>query len=220
MKVKGAILTLAVWAVSCSSPVNLDLEILEKSDTLPLPVDSTTLYFPSIEPGADIGANAVRAYANPYFSRILFILNEPVLKDYRGQKEVYRFSWLRSFSQPVVIRVEKHVENIRLYAKVSIGNSGYDPGKIRFDTAIIVRQEHIDTINSRLSSAGFWSLGAQSQNEIGLDGAEWIVEVYKDNRYHVVARWMPLKGNSFRQIGEYFISISGIRNETDGIDDY
>jgi hypothetical protein len=58
----------------------------------------------------------------------------------------------------------------------------------------------------------------ETRDNTGTDGSEWIIEVYKDNQYHMVVRWTPDKGTAFRKIGEYLISISQIQNEMTGRD--
>jgi hypothetical protein len=219
LKVQVVIFLLVMSAVSCRSPVNFESEIIEKSDTLPLPFDSTTLYFQSVGKGGT-EVNLVRANVNPYYSWMLYKFNEPVLKDYHGSKEVYRFTWLRSFNHPVVVRVEKHAEIISISGNVSNGAGGFGPGEIIFDTTFSGTLEHIDTISGILSSAGFWSLDTESKDNIGLDGSKWIIEAYKNHQYHVVVRWSPAKGIAFRRIGEYLISISGIKNENGEDIDY
>jgi len=73
----------------------------------------------------------------------------------------------------------------------------------------------MDSINYRLEIAKFWALQTES-NIAGNDGSEWIIEVFKNNRYHMVVRWSPDNGTDFRRIGEYLLSVSAIRNETNG----
>jgi hypothetical protein len=151
---------------------------------------------------------------------MLFTLREPVLKDYNGNKEIYRFTWLRSFDHPAVVRLEKQGDIVRLFSKVSDGAAGYRPGKVFFDTSFSLTQRQVDTINIKLDSAKFWTLQTESRENTGTDGSEWIVEVYKDKNYHMVVRWTPMEGTAYRKIAEYLLSISQIKNETDGHDYY
>jgi hypothetical protein len=220
MRLPVVILSLFILAASCGEPIDERSEFPNTLDTLPLPLDSTTLYFPSGDAGVNTHMNSVGASENPWYSYMLTAFNEPVLKDYQGNREVYRFTWLRSFDHPVVVRVEKHAEIISISGKVSNGAGGYRPGEIIFDTTFNGTLEHIDTISSILSSAGFWSLGTESRDNIGLDGSKWIIEAYRNNQYQVVVRWSPAKGIAFRRIGEYLISISGIKNENGADMDY
>lgn len=76
--------------------------------------------------------------------------------------------------------------------------------------------KQVDTFNSKLDGAKFWNLQTESREEKGKDGSEWIIEAYKDKRYHMVVRWTPEKGSAFRSIGEDLFSISQIKNEMIG----
>ena len=64
----------------------------------------------------------------------------------------------------------------------------------------------------KINEINFWNLSTESRDDAGLDGSEWIVEVVKDNKYHMVTRWTPGKGRqgNFRSVGEYLISLSKI----------
>jgi len=150
---------------------------------------------------------------------MLFALKEPILKDYKGDKEIYRFTWLRTFNHPVSIRLEKQNNVVRLFSKVCNGAGGYEPGKIMFDTSFDLTEKEVDAISTRLATANFWSLQTDKRDENGMDGSEWLIEVFKNNNYHMVVRWTPEEHTTFRAIGEYLISISQIKNETNE-DDY
>jgi len=166
----------------------------------------------------DTTRDALDTFVNSWYSHMLFALREPVLKDYKGDKEIYRFTWLRSFNHPAVIRLEKQGDIVRLFSKVSNGAGGYEPGKIILDTTLSVTQKQVDTIKQKIELANFWTLQTESRDTNGLDGSEWIIEVYKNGNYHMVVRWTPEKGTNFRAIGEYLFSISQIRNEMTGRD--
>lgn len=187
-----------------------------KFDTLPIPIDSTTFYFKTKPIWQDTTNNAVDSFANSWYSKMLFALHEPVLKNYYGDKEIYRFTWLRTFNHPVSVRLEKQGDIVKLFSKVCEGAGGYEPKNIIFDTTINLTQKQIDTTNIKLENANFWTLQTESREDNGMDGSEWIIEVFKNNKYHIVVRWTPEKGTSFRSIGEYLFSISKIQNELTG----
>ncbi len=147
---------------------------------------------------------------------MLFALKEPILKDYNGSKEIYRFTWLRTFHHPISIRLEKQAGIVKLFSKVCDGSGGHNPGKIIVDTTINLTQKQVDTTNIQLNNAGFWTLQTELTEDSGMDGSEWIIEVYKNKQYRMVVRWTPEKGTTFRTIGEYLISISAIKNEMTG----
>jgi hypothetical protein len=220
LKALFSILTLVILATSCATPTDKKKPADNNFDTLPLPADSTTFYFKTKSNWLDTTRDALDTFVNSWYSHMLFALEEPVLKDYEGDKEIYRFTWLRSFNHPAVIRLEKQGDIIRLFSKVSNGAGGYEPGRIIFDTTLILTHNEIETINARLDSAKFWTLQTESRDDNGRDGSEWIIEVSKNGKYHMVVRWTPMRGTAFRAIGEYLISISQIKNELGENDDY
>ncbi|WP_147205214.1 hypothetical protein [Segetibacter aerophilus] len=206
------------FTASCLTATDKTIQGNTRFDTLPLPADSATFYFKIKTNWQDTTRDALDTFVNTWYSKMLFALKEPVLKDYKAGKEVYRFTWLRTFNHPVVIRLEKQGDIVRLFSKVSDGAGGYEPGKIIFDTTVNLTSKQIDTINSRLDTAKFWLLQTEANNNNGNDGSEWIIEVYKDKHYHMAVRWTPDKGTAFRSIGEYLLSILQIKNEMTGRD--
>ena len=68
---------------------------------------------------------SVEFFVNSWYSKMLFALHEPVLYSYMGKEELYHFTWLRTFDNPASIRIQKHGNNIRLFAKVSSAAGGF-----------------------------------------------------------------------------------------------
>jgi hypothetical protein len=220
LKAPFFILTLIILTSSCVTSTDKTDQADNKIDTLPLPIDSATFYFKTKANWQDTTRDALDSFVNSWYSHMLFALKEPVLKDYEGNKKVYRFTWLRSFNHPAVIRLEKQGNIVRLFSKVSNGAGGYEPGKIIFDTTLSLTQKQVDTLKQKLDIANFWTLQTETRDNNGKDGSEWIIEVLDDNQYHMVVRWTPTEGTAFRKIGEYLRSISQIKNETGEHDDY
>ena len=94
--------------------------------------DTIHLYFPLKEVGQDsiANANAIDTFMNCWYSEMLQALNEPILLGLDGDAEIYRFTWLRTFHNPIVIRIERKGGSIELTAKASNGAGGYKPGKL------------------------------------------------------------------------------------------
>jgi hypothetical protein len=148
---------------------------------------------------------------------MLFTLKEPILNNYRGDKEIYRFTWLRTFHHPVSVRIEKQNDTIRLFAKVCKGAGGYEPGSIIFDTTISIATNEWAFLKNKIVDTHFWQLKTENREDGGNDGSEWIIEAVEENKYHMVTRWTPSRerqGN-FRDIGEYLVKLSKIKVETD-----
>jgi hypothetical protein len=134
---------------------------------------------------------------------MLFALKEPIIKDYQGDKEIYRFTWLRTFHHPVSVRLEKQRDIIKLFAKVCDGAGGYEPKQIIFDTTITVTANEYNLLTKKVTDIGFRNLPTEKRDGNGMDGSEWIIEVVKDNKYHMVTRWTPSieRQGNFRSVG-------------------
>ena len=137
------------------------------------------------------------------------------MKNYQGDKEIYRFTWLRTFHHPVSVRLEKQGDIIKLFTKVCNGAGGYDPKQLIFDTTINATTEQFKTLIQKISNINFWNLTTEQRDDTGKDGSEWIIEAIKDNKYHMVTRWTPSvkRQGDFRSVGEYLISISKLTED-------
>ncbi|MEO5945743.1 MAG: hypothetical protein ABIP79_02930 [Chitinophagaceae bacterium] len=214
-----SILTLLMLATSCKTPADKSNQPATKFDILPLPIDSSAFYFKTKVSWQDTTADALDTFVNTWYSKMLFALKEPILKDYSGDKEIYRFTWLRSFHHPVSIRIEKQGDIIKLFTKVSKGAGGYEPEEIITDNTGDVTLQEYNLLLEKINSTKFWSLPTEMQDG-GTDGAEWIVEIIKNNRYHIVTRNTPFeeRHGNFRIIGEYLILLSKLdKKETEHI---
>lgn len=210
------ILLLLSVGVSCSSVKDKSIKENNDFDTLSAPLDSSILYFQTTLNSHDSTPNTLDSFENTLYSKMLFGLREPILSDYHGDKEIYRLTWLRTFHHPVSVRLEKQNEVIMLFSKVSNGAAGYEPGQLIFDTVLNVAKEQYKQLTRKLDEIGFWELPTEQPNDMVKDGSNWILEVVKDNNYHMVTRWNPRERvSNFRIVGEYLITISKIdSNET------
>lgn len=202
---------------SCKNSPDRGKDTLMKFDTLPIPVDSTVFYFDTKPDYKDTTANAITAFVNTWYSKMLFALKEPILKNYQGSKEIYRFTWLRSFNHPVSIRLEKQGDLIKLFTKVSNGAGGYVPGDLIVDKVTDVTLQEYYTLLEKIEETKFWSLPTEKE-EGSSDGSVWLIEVAKNNRYHLVTRRTPFveRYGNYRIIGEYLISLAKLdKKETE-----
>lgn len=209
------ITTIVLIAASCSLETSNKSNVENHLDTLPIPTDSAVLYFLSKARRQDTAINSLDGFVNSWYSKSLFTLREPVIYNSKSNREVYRFTWLRSFDNPISIRIEKHKEKITFFSKVANGAGGYNPGKLIIDTCFNISINDWTELNKRIDDAAFWTMSTESKERPGLDGAEWIIEALKDNKYHMVIRWSPFTNDqvNFRNIGEYLISVSKINIE-------
>lgn len=151
-------------------------------------------------PGAD-------DFANNWYSAQLEAMSEPVLKPTAGTR-TYRFTWLRTSSHPVAVRIVVTQERCMLYATELDGAGGHAPGKVFRRKTETLSPEQCDEFEQVIERSGFWRLPPRGDVE-GSDGSEWIVEGVA-SRYYVVSRWTPESG-PVRVIGERFLALAGWR---------
>jgi hypothetical protein len=94
-----------------------------------------------------------------------------------------------------------------LIVKKSSGEGGYDLGKIEKTETKTMNKSEIDVFLKLIETEKFWELPPRT-DEIGFDGARWLMEGLSNGTYHVVQRWSPKKG-SVRNIGLYLLGKSG-----------
>ena len=167
-----------------------------------------------------------------WFSYYLYRLQEPVLSNYPLGKEIYRLTWLRSFHPPVVIRMEKEGNRVRLTTKILSrtpelpGHRYADrDGSIHLtDTSIdipfrrnttkkipkAVYDEYMRLLREQralfISPLGF-------RDSLGSDGSEWILETHRPDGYYFIVRWSPEQTDPVRALGEYLIDLSDAKKE-------
>jgi hypothetical protein len=201
--------------VFCSSRVDDKSISSERIDAIPAAKDSTAFYFPLKDSSKDktYNDNSLDTFVNIWYSKMLFALNEPVLYNYTGNIEVYRFTLLRTFDNPVAVRLQSDGKDITLYSKVSNGASGYEPGEIILDTSIQVTKTEWNNFKSLISRTEFWRMPSNEDEKGGRDGSEWILEGMSSSNYHWVSRWSPSQKDysHYMEACEYLISLSRIQ---------
>ena len=148
-------------------------------------------------------------FINDWYGKHLKAMHEKSLLDVAGENiEVYRFLWLRTFHHPIFVRIERRQSEVKLFTKELDGAGGYEPGRIlRIDERTLTEAEWCEFLRL-LDKADYWKM--PTQNEVlGCDGAEWILEGLKENRYHAVDRWTPQTGE-FRAVCIYLLKLSGV----------
>ena len=152
-------------------------------------------YFPNLafDDNQQGNENRVQWYTNH-----LKALQEPsLLQDASSGKQAYRFLWLRSFHNPIAVRVDVNANGTSLLTvKVSNGQGGYEPGKLIKNSVIALSKDKTDSFLGHVDEVHFWNLPTREPktDTVGVDGAEWIIESIKDGTYKVVDRWSPEKG--------------------------
>lgn len=89
-----------------------------KTDKNNIPIDSNQFYFPMkiFQDPNNLVDNDTFIIA--WYSKHLRAMNEPLLFNKKESKQIFRFTWLRTFDNPVAIRIEKSQDNIVLSWKL------------------------------------------------------------------------------------------------------
>ncbi len=200
--------------ISCQEQINISTapnsEKIIVTDTSFIPKDSTTFYFPLKSFHDTSNTVGLDSFLVTWYSRQLFALREPVIYEDKSQNEIYRFTWLRTFHNPIAIRIEKHVDEYVLYWKLSNGAGGYDPGELSIAKQKILDKKTWQEFIRRLNQTDFWKLISKEVN-FGKDGSEWILEGKAENKYQVVDRWTPEENSRYYQCCNFLLSLTDLK---------
>ncbi len=183
-------------------------------------------------------SDSLRCYTDTFslkcFSFDLYKMQEPVLSNYYSGKETYRFTWLRSFDRPVVIRFDKSDTTIvittkELKSQVPLPFLGIMGTHLDEEGVTIIEKREFNIpyyINKtrRLPTVEYTEVTKMIDSlkllelpprlvTMGCDGAEWILEISNSKGYFYIQRWAPQVGDPVREIGEYMIESSDLKKE-------
>lgn len=175
-------------------------------------IDSIKAYFPKsglpkFHPGRD---GFLTDFCNIWYSSVLEGCHEPVLYNYHGTGEIYRFTWLRSFHLPVVIKIQKHHFDFIFTAKELRPEYKEFPEELHTTDSGFISFFKWYNFKNKLDKISFWELPVNDPEEQGMDGARWILEGYKDGKYHFIDRWSA-RGSDFGKACKYLIKISNLK---------
>jgi hypothetical protein len=172
----------------------LSICILTLLVSAPLTVNAQTSYFP---PRAFDEVSRNSDFMADWYSAELKVLGEASYLNAASNPAAhsYRFTWLRTFNQPIAIRLDiKEDGSAVLTTKVANGEGGYP----RSSTAIIentsrtLTSKQVNDFLDLVDKVNFWTAPSHiPRDQTGTDGSEWIIEAVHTGKYHVVARWTP-----------------------------
>jgi hypothetical protein len=168
-------------------------------DSTGVPVDPNVQYYPVELDSAKV----------PFFSKMLFAMFEPVLYNSNIDKESYRFLWLRTVKNPIMVRIEKQNDTIMLYTKATTGSGGVGPGRIRLSEAKVLTPKEWNEFLEIMKTCDFWNMPTVD-DEKKITGEQWILEGYKKDDFNLVEKWNPEVDDQFRIACEYLLNLSGI----------
>jgi hypothetical protein len=184
-----------------------------------VPSDSNQFYFPlktfrdssllKVFPDSSFYISHDRS-VNTRYSKNLFIMREPIVYMDKSQNEVFRFTWLRSFEEPIAIRIEKHDESYLIFWKSCSLNNDNNPAKLTVTKQKRIDKQTWDEFQSRISQIDFWYLKT-NENVFDNDGSHWILEGKTPEKYHVVDRWSPKNESAFYQCCDFLIELTNLK---------
>lgn len=182
--------------------------------------DSATrskLYFPLYRKIQDSikNVNALDTFTNLWYSAELTEFKEPNLYTYSGEDDVYRFTWLRSFHNPVVIRFQKHENEYILTTKEMPDNGKYIPNEFVVNSSQHLSTAKWDKLEFKLGRMNFWNMVTLDPEPRPMDGADWIFEAKVNGRYHFVTR--QFGEIDFRECCKYLLQLSKLKIREDDI---
>lgn len=173
-----------------------------------IPTDSSQFYFPLsvFQDSSSIGNDT---FIDRWYSEYLFTMREPIIFMDKSQNEIYRFTWLRTFHNPVAIRIEKQGDTYLLFWKLCNGQGGYDPGQLTVNEQKTIDKATWDEFKNKLNQIDFWHLKT-IEKVLGADGSQWVLEGKTPTQYHVVDRWAPNKKSNYYQCCDFLIGLTNL----------
>ncbi len=149
-----------------------------------------------------------------WYSKHLKTMKEPSLwrisKESKTKNEVYRFLWLRTFHHPVAVCLTVEQDGTgKLIGKMTSGAGGYAPGTLLTNKNISLTAVQVSSFLKQLEKLKFWEMPSKDKG-MGNDGAEWIIEGVKNQKYHLVDRWSPESGE-FRKAALMLFQFSELK---------
>ena len=204
----------------------LEAQSLRPSDLPPAVLSSQ--YFPF-----GVFDTSTHSSKDTWYAYTLSLLEEPPLFALRDNKslQVYRFLWLPSFHRPISVRLTVNPDGSGSIVTRSVdSHTGMltkvvsDTGKLVLDITSEVDRAQVQDVLEQLQRLAFWTMPteeaqAASQTSgttshgphiaIEVDGSQWILEGFRDGKYHVVDRWSP-KENSYSQFCKHLLHLGKV----------
>ena len=131
------------------------------------------------------------------YSYLLKKLEEPPLfrKAQNPSNETYRFLWLRTFHNPVAVRIEVQPDGTSLLTvKVADGEAGFPRTgrKLIQDSTRQLSRDQTEAFRKKVTTEGFWKAESRDRGKAAATDCDgWILEGSRSGEYHVVARAIP-----------------------------
>jgi hypothetical protein len=137
---------------------------------------------------------SLEKFVRTWYSLALYEMREPSLSCGASVPEQYRLLLLPTWGPPTAVRVTKVGKHPIFTAIALRGSGGYRLGEVALWRARRLSKQEGDELDATLIRADFWRTPTHDYDRYGGDGAQWILEGRKGDRYHVVDRWSPEDG--------------------------
>ena len=132
----------------------------------------------------------------------------PAPESGKSTQKVYRFTWLRSFDPPIIVRIQEGASGTLLMTASRLsGKGGYEPGTVDARVERALTASETGQFRRALAGANELKLKAVTC-DLGYDGAMWIFEAKDGGAYRYVNRWSPKSGR-MRALGTVMLSFTG-----------
>ncbi|MDI3469998.1 MAG: hypothetical protein OJF62_002061 [Pseudolabrys sp.] len=131
---------------------------------------------------------------------------KPLCRFRAEEDEAYRFFWRSSFDGHAVVHIGRWHHNIMLRPDTMMLRWGTGSTDSKAPRNLALSPADWQRLQHALDAAGFWSLAPHS-DEMGLDGADWLIEGRHGDSYHAVSRWSPT--GPIHDLGRVFFDLSG-----------
>ncbi len=181
----------------CSSEPQLEILGVEVAETCP--DDPNALFFPTGTFESDDLNPNINVVRN-WYSSVLSETQESSLSCGEwSYQESYRFVWLRTYEAPLTVRVFRDHKDVHLEAVILKGTGGFGATGVSQRISKRVSMSQWKELLVAVEKSNLWELSSELKGYDALDGAQWIIEVRKGDRYHMVDR--PSGDVSVQQIG-------------------
>jgi len=167
--------------------------------------NAQTEFFPTVALWRNSSANH---FVNNWYSSHLIAMYEKPLSAHEDEDESYRFLWLRTFHHPISIHVSRTGDHYFMAVKQLSGQGGYEPGPLDVNWGRAISEDDWDLFLMHLEHSNFWLMPTPG-DVASTDGARWIMEGYREGRYHVVDRQSPAPG-AYADACLYLLKQSGL----------
>lgn len=155
-------------------------------------------------------------YSTSFYTAQLNAMKEPSLLPQKDDKEKFamRFLWLRSFHDPIAIRVWKEGEDYHIRGVKMTRSMDDGPDQFTKDLARKLDQEEWLQIARLSESPDTWKpLSKEEREELGtgLDGSNWIFEKSSGQEHSMVHLWSP-RGHDAESYKKDGVNASKVRD--------